>query len=91
MSKLRTLACLALLAGTGSMAQADTLQMEGISPDGNGTRPARGMSQSSVESKFGSPREKVAAVGEPPISRWEYENFIVYFEHDRVIHAVVKR
>ena len=32
-----------------------------------------------------------AAVGEPPITRWEYRNMIVYFEYDRVIHAVMKR
>lgn len=49
------------------------------------------MTQASVESKFGAPNSKVAAVGEPPISRWEYQNFVVYFEYDRVIHAVLKR
>jgi hypothetical protein len=28
-------------------------------------------------------------VGKPPISRWEYPGFIVYFESDHVIHSVV--
>ena len=32
---------------------------------------------------------KVPAVGKPPISRWEYPGFVVYFEHDHVIHSVV--
>ena len=32
-----------------------------------------------------------AAVGEPPISRWVYADFVVFFEYDRVIHAVIKR
>jgi hypothetical protein len=31
----------------------------------------------------------IPAVGRPPISRWEYPGFIVYFEHEHVIHAVV--
>lgn len=89
MTKLRLIAVVALLLGTA--AQADTLQMRGLSADGDGVRPTRGMSEASVEAKYGSPKSKQAAVGEPPISRWEYDNFIVYFEYDKVIHAVVKR
>jgi hypothetical protein len=42
-----------------------------------------------VEAKYGAPREKHAAVGKPPITRWDYEALSVYFENDRVIHAVV--
>jgi hypothetical protein len=49
------------------------------------------MTAASVESRFGAPEAKVAPVGDPPISRWEYQNFVVFFEYDRVIHAVVKR
>ena len=44
---------------------------------------------SQVASKFGDPSSKVAAVGTPPISRWEYPGFVVYFERDHVIHSVV--
>jgi hypothetical protein len=50
-----------------------------------------GASAETVESTFGSPVSKKAAVGDPPISRWEYPTMTVYFEYDRVIHAVVKR
>mgnify|MGYP001820971105 CR=1 FL=1 len=57
----------------------------------SGDRPSRGMSEQSVEARFGAPAAKVPAVGEPPISRWEYANFIVYFEYDKVIHAVNRR
>ena len=31
------------------------------------------------------------AVGDPPITTWEYTDFLVYFEYDRVIHSVSKR
>ena len=54
-------------------------------------KPSRGMTQERVEAKFGQPKSRVAAVGEPPISRWEYEDFVVFFEYDRVVHAVTRR
>jgi len=51
--------------------------------------PSRGMSMEEVASKFGAPVTKVPAIGKPPISRWEYPGFVVYFEHEHVIHSVV--
>ncbi len=51
--------------------------------------PARGMTMEQVAAKFGAPVSKVPAVGSPPISRWEYQGFVVYFEADHVIHSVV--
>ena len=51
--------------------------------------PTRGMTMNQVETKFGAPVSKVPAVGKPPISRWEYPGFIVYFEANHVIHSVV--
>ncbi|HEV7986795.1 MAG TPA: hypothetical protein VGP20_11585 [Steroidobacteraceae bacterium] len=52
-------------------------------------RPGRGMSMKSVEAKFGAPQERHQAVGNPPITRWDYPLFTVFFEHEYVIHAVV--
>lgn len=54
------------------------------------TLPGRGMKKSDVEAKFGAPVEKIEAVGKPPISRWVYKDFTVYFESDTVLHAVLK-
>lgn len=54
-------------------------------------RPARGLSMARVEAKYGQPSKKYAAVGDPPITRWEYPGFIVYFEYQTVIHSVTKR
>ena len=31
-----------------------------------------------------------ASAQQPPITRWDYPSFSVYFEHDKVIHAVAK-
>ena len=41
-----------------------------------------------VESRFGAPAERFAAVGQPPITRWVYPAFVVYFEFDHVVHTV---
>ena len=51
-------------------------------------RPTRGMSMEKVEATFGAPTQRAAPVGEPPITRWEYPGFVVYFEHQLVIHTV---
>ena len=53
--------------------------------------PARGSTMDDVRAKFGSPSQEVPAVGTPPITRWEYPGYIVFFEHDRVLHTVVVR
>jgi len=50
--------------------------------------PKRGSSMAAVEAKFGAPKTRHAAVGDPPITRWDYESFSVYFEHQHVVHAV---
>ena len=91
MAKLRTLTFVALICGVFGVAGAQNLDMQGTAPGSNDGRPTRGMTQASVESRYGAPVARNAAVGEPPISSWEYKNMIVYFEYDRVIHAVLKR
>lgn len=52
--------------------------------------PRTGMTQSSVRKGWGNPLQTMGPVGDPPISQWHYEDFVVYFEDDRVIHAVLK-
>lgn len=91
MAKLRTISLATLLIAAWGTASADTLQMEGASASMNDGRPTRGMTQAGVESKYGAPSSVEAPVGDPPITRWEYANMVVYFEYDRVIHAVIKR
>lgn len=52
---------------------------------------ARGMSMDRVEQAFGRPLEVRGPVGDPPITRWVYDGYTVYFEHRHVIHSVVSR
>jgi hypothetical protein len=73
------------LAGAATIAVDNGIAVK----DSDVTTPARGMTMEQVATKFGTPVTKVPAVGKPPISRWEYPGFIVYFEADHVIHSVV--
>jgi hypothetical protein len=77
--------------GVAPICRADIVASEGgiAVRDAGVAAPSRGMTMAQVASKFGDPLTKVAAVGTPPISRWEYSGFVVYFERDHVIHAVV--
>jgi hypothetical protein len=70
---------------------SETLAIDGqvtIKPAGIET-PQRGSSMAAVEARFGAPANKSASVGNPPITKWFYPNFVVVFEHDKVLHAVV--
>jgi hypothetical protein len=91
MSMLRKLGLLMLLAGAFSVGNAQVLDMQGASGARDEARPTRGMTAARVEQRFGAPERRIAAVGDPPIARWEYRDFVVFFEYDRVIHAVAKR
>lgn len=94
MTKVRALTLIALAGGLLGAANADTLKMDGTENASRfeaADKPARGMTQARVEASFGTPGSRDAPVGDPPITRWDYENFAVFFEYDRVIHAVTKR
>jgi hypothetical protein len=58
--------------------------------------PSRGMDMANVEHIYGTPLEKLTPVPakgtptHPPITRWIYPNFVVYFEYNHVVHAVIK-
>ncbi len=94
MAKINAAILLALSIGLMSTVSAQNLDMSGA--EGSVTfdqagKPTRGMSQESVQANYGSPQSTVAAIGDPPISRWEYADFVVFFEHNLVIHSVTKR
>ena len=85
---LAALLCGCALSG-GAMSETlvvnDKVQVRESSVD----RPKRGSTMTDVEKHFGTPVERHATVGKPPITRWDYKDFSVFFERDRVIDAVV--
>lgn len=78
-----------LLAPAALPLRAEVLLIDAIAETAAVQTPERGASMETVRSRFGEPQQARPAVGEPPITRWVYPAFTVYFEHDRVIHAVV--
>ncbi len=87
MTIVRTLLLLSLFA-TGP-AWAETLSVPGNDPAAAAERPKRGSTMSTVQGRYGEPATRHATVGQPPITRWDYPRFSVYFENDRVLHAVI--
>jgi len=80
---------LALLAGAASPVWSDTVKIPvGQQPVSEQDVPRMGMKKAEVERQYGTPQVRKAAVGEPPISRWDYSNFSVYFEGNTVLHTV---
>ncbi|TAM09046.1 MAG: hypothetical protein EPN72_13875 [Nevskiaceae bacterium] len=84
-----------------AVLQADTLQMAAApgpplvtAPSAAITTPVRGSTMAAVESRFGVPAQRHAPVGgespsHPPITRWDYPTFSVFFEHGHVIDSVI--
>jgi hypothetical protein len=90
--KKRVYVAIGLLAGIGAtQLHAQNLEMTAPPAAASVAAPSRGASMAQVERRFGEPDQRVAAVGEPPISRWVYPQFVVYFEGSYVIHAVARR
>lgn len=86
---VRTLLLLAL--SLAHPAMAETLGTPTDAPAAASERPSRGSSMATVQGRYGEPTARHAAVGDPPITRWDYPQFAVYFENDRVLHAVLVR
>ena len=76
-----------VLAACSTIALADTVDIP-LADSMGLEMPRRGLSMNAVEERYGSPAQVLAAIGDPPITRWVYPDFTVYFEHDLVIHPV---
>jgi hypothetical protein len=88
-SKLPQALAALIVAAASTASLADELTTPAAPSAGQANVPARGTPMEKVEAQFGAPTERLPAVGEPPITRWKYPGFEVYFEHQLVIHTVV--
>lgn len=89
MSKTLSALAAVLLISVAPAAQADTLIIEKLET-AKFEMPVRGATMDRVRQLFGAPDSVAGPVGEPPITRWNYERFVVVFEHNRVIHSVAR-
>ena len=92
----RILASLLCGCAIASGALADTVVVNDQVQvrDSQVDRPKRGLTMGDVEKHFGAPVTRHPTVGggnphRPPITRWDYSGFAVFFEGDRVIDSVV--
>jgi hypothetical protein len=53
--------------------------------------PPNGMARADVRARYGDPEKVNAAVGDPPITRWDYGSWSVYFEYDLVLFTVIHK
>lgn len=85
----------ALAVGQASLAtHGDSLLIRRVQQEQGMHLPSRGMSMGQVEKNWGTPQRKLSPRGgdtrkHPVIHRWDYQNFIVYFERSHVIHSVL--
>ena len=83
------------LGAAAGAAQADVLTLPEEPSAATVSVPARGSSMATVSRQFGEPSVKHPAKGggspqQPPITRWDYPAFSVFFERSAVINVVVK-
>ena len=78
-------------------ATADVLMIDSMESAPAIQTPRAGVSMDAVRQGYGSPMTEYPTVStdggpqQPPITRWDYNGFSVFFEHDRVVHSVVHR
>ncbi len=86
---------LTLVFSTGlaqlGIAQADVLLIEEVRQSERMNLPVNGMSRDEVYARFGEPVSQRAAVGDPPIARWNYASWSVYFEYELVLFTVLHK
>lgn len=90
-----TLLAFAVLLGAAAGAHAEVLEVPEMPSSSSVSTPARGQSMASVTRDFGEPETRHAPAGggsrlHPPITRWDYPAFSVFFERDTVIDIVIK-
>ena len=81
-----------MLMLANAVVHADTLQTQ-VRREAHMDMPRRGLTMAQVEKRFGAPERRLPVRGggsrwQPPIHRWVYPGYIVYFEHKIVIHSV---
>lgn len=96
--KILTASLALALAALAPVVGAETLLVDRVQAEAAVALPSRGSSMAQVESRFGAPSQKLAPISgpnsrkhNPPITRWIYPGYEVYFEYNHVIDAVLIR
>ena len=84
-----TLAVLLAQPAVADVLLLDAIKNEPVNSAEGLPRPTRGMTMNQVKQRYGQPEVEHPRVGEPPITRWDYKNYSVFFEHQYVLDSVV--
>ncbi|MBV2096653.1 MAG: hypothetical protein KUF80_17295 [Candidatus Thiodiazotropha sp. (ex Codakia orbicularis)] len=83
--------CLLALPATADVLLIESIHSVPINSEEGIPRPKRSMSMDQVAQRYGQPVTAYPSVGEPPITRWDYSGYSVFFEYDLVLTSVVHR
>lgn len=72
-------------------ASAEVLLIEEVRQSERMELPDNGTTKNDVRARFGDPANTHSPVGDPPITRWDYDGWSVYFEYDRVLFTVLHK
>ena len=86
-----TLCSMLAMAAAGALIGSPAAAAEPAAADSGtvASYPGRGANMQSVEARYGAPAARRGPIGKPPITRWDYPGFVVFFEYEHVIHSVV--
>ncbi|MBT3047639.1 MAG: hypothetical protein G8D61_20065 [gamma proteobacterium symbiont of Ctena orbiculata] len=83
--------CLLALPASADVLLIESIHSVPINSEEGIPRPKRSMSMDQVAQRYGQPVTAYPSVGEPPITRWDYSGYSVFFEYDLVLTSVVHR
>ena len=83
--------CLFAQAATADVLLIDSIDSAPVNSEEGIPRPTRSMTMDQVTQRFGQPQTTHPSVGEPPITRWDYGSYSVFFEYDHVLTSVLHR
>ncbi|MGH8117842.1 MAG: hypothetical protein ACREP0_03820 [Rhodanobacteraceae bacterium] len=94
-----SLAAAAMVLGVAPLllpapARAESLLMK-VQQEQRMNLPRNGMTMAQVKGRYGEPLKVLPTRGgssryQPPIHRWEYPKYTVYFQNTHVIHSVLR-
>ncbi|MES9853436.1 MAG: hypothetical protein ABW170_16590 [Candidatus Thiodiazotropha sp. L084R] len=84
-------ACLLSQSAIAEVLLVDSIDAAPINSEEGIPRPTRSMTMDQVNQRFGQPSAAHPSVGDPPITRWDYPSYSVFFEYNHVLTSVLHR
>jgi outer membrane protein assembly factor BamE (lipoprotein component of BamABCDE complex) len=76
-------------SGMGDVLLLDKISNSPVNSEEGVPRPTGGMTMDQVRNRFGEPAVAHPWIGDPPITRWDYPEYSVFFEYQHVLTSVL--